>query len=343
MDSITDTNFYTDKVWVQCENIGCLKWRMLKHDNVAHINPNEPWYCYMNTDPQFNKCSVSEEYFPDTSQFQKHGLKYPSKLPLGSLVLVKMQTLPRWPGIICPDPVNGQYVTYDLDGAVESHHVKFLGKPHSRTWAAIKNIDPYLGTFKAGMYKREKAWYERALEEASQLLPCSAHQRLEMCYLSRNGRVKDNETKAKTGTITRRIMVSTCRKLCDGRTRRQRKKRMLTWPVDTADPEDILSTENLVLSETEVILKDLDRILKHVADSSKPSFKSFADGEDKNLREKVTNCCTEFTEKRPMEINTQEDCIIIDGKALKAGECIESITDRFKEIDSLMAEFQDSL
>lgn len=51
----------------------------------------------------------------------------------------------------------------------------------------------------------------------------------------------------------------------------------------------------------------------------------------------------EFTEKGPMEINTQEDCIIIDGKAFKAGECIESITDRFKEIDSLMAEFQDSL
>nr|XP_008119730.1 PREDICTED: zinc finger CW-type PWWP domain protein 2 [Anolis carolinensis] len=118
---------------------------------------------------------------------------------------------------------------------------------------------------------------------------------------------------------------------------------MLTCSVDTADPEDILSMENLVLSETEVILKDLDQILKHVADTFKPSFESFADGEDNDLREKVTNCCTEFTEKKPMEINTQEDCVIIDGKTLKAGECIESITDRFKEIDSLMAEFQDSL
>lgn len=51
----------------------------------------------------------------------------------------------------------------------------------------------------------------------------------------------------------------------------------------------------------------------------------------------------EFIEKRPVEINTIEDCIIIEGKAFKAGECIENITDRFKEIDSLMAEFQDSL
>ncbi|KAF7247641.1 Zinc finger CW-type PWWP domain protein 2 [Varanus komodoensis] len=98
-----------------------------------------------------------------------------------------------------------------------------------------------------------------------------------------------------------------------------------------------------VVSETEIILKDLDQILKHVAAISEPSSRSFVDGEDNNVREEVTSCCMEFTEKRPMEINTQEDCIIIDGKAFKAGECIESITDRFKEIDSLMAEFQDSL
>ncbi|KAH0627313.1 hypothetical protein JD844_002866 [Phrynosoma platyrhinos] len=98
-----------------------------------------------------------------------------------------------------------------------------------------------------------------------------------------------------------------------------------------------------VLSETETKLKDLDQILKHVADSSKPSFKSLVDGEDNNLRKKVSNCCSEFTEKGPVESHTQEDCVTIDGKALKAGECIESITDRFKETDSLMAEFQDSL
>lgn len=51
----------------------------------------------------------------------------------------------------------------------------------------------------------------------------------------------------------------------------------------------------------------------------------------------------EPTEKGPRESNTQEDSIIIDGKAFQAGECIESITHMFKEIDSLMAEFQDSL
>lgn len=43
-----------------------------------------------------------------------------------------------------------------------------------------------------------------------------------------------------------------------------------------------------------------------------------------------------------METNTHEDSIIIDGEAFKAGNCIESVTDTFKEIDSLMAEFKGS-
>ncbi|XP_044275082.1 zinc finger CW-type PWWP domain protein 2 [Varanus komodoensis] len=321
---------YEGKVWIQCENSNCLKWRLLPHDNATYVDPNEPWYCYMNSDPQFNKCSVSEQYFPKESQFQKHGLKYVySELPLGSLVLVKTQTWPRWPGILCPDPVDSQYVKYDLDGDVESHHVEFLGKPHSRGWAAMKHIDHYPSSFKPDVCKRKKAWYKSALEEANTLFAYSAQERLEMCYLSKKGTAKEKEAKSKTGTII-------CKKMIKG-------KRMLTCSLEIASSEDILSAENLVVSETEIILKDLDQILKHVAAISEPSSRSFVDGEDNNVREEVTSCCMEFTEKRPMEINTQEDCIIIDGKAFKAGECIESITDRFKEIDSLMAEFQDSL
>lgn len=95
MDAGTD-NFYLDKVWIQCENSSCLKWRLLSNDDAAQVDLSAPWYCYMNTDPWFNKCSVSEEYFPKASQFQKHGLKYIySELPLGSLVLVKLHKWPR--------------------------------------------------------------------------------------------------------------------------------------------------------------------------------------------------------------------------------------------------------
>ncbi|XP_025028847.1 zinc finger CW-type PWWP domain protein 2 [Python bivittatus] len=348
MDSVKENNFYVGEVWVQCENRSCLKWRLLQQDDVKNIDSSTPWYCYMNVDPRFNKCSVAEEYFPEESQFRKHGLKYVySKLPLGSLVLAKMKTWPRWPGILSPDPVDGQYVIHDLNGNVESHHVEFLGNPHSRSWTAINYIDPYPSSFKADVCKRKKAWYESALEEANKLLACSTQQRLNKCYLSKKGTVSDKEAKRKIDRIKCRKMIKSCTKICGKKTSckngRKRKQRTLTYPSKIARSEDILSRESLVVTETEIILKDLDKILNQVVVTSKPS-ESSGDGEDNNETEEILNCCTEVSEeRRPMEINTQEDCIIIDGKAFKAGECIESITEQFKEIDSLMANFQGSL
>ncbi|XP_061442398.1 zinc finger CW-type PWWP domain protein 2 isoform X2 [Rhineura floridana] len=349
MDSVSD-NFYLDKVWVQCENSSCLKWRLLQHDDTTHIDRNAPWYCYMNPDPWFNKCSVSEEHFPEESQFQKHGLKYVySKLPLGSLVLVKMHTWPRWPGILCPDPVTGEYVTYDLDGDVESHHVEFLGKPHSKSWAAIKSITYYPSSFKlfpcalwrheGGSGESDSAGGQGGVEGRSS--------RIEVKSCGDVIKNKEAKTKTKSDMITCNKTEKNWTKSCGGgsscRTGRKKKRRMFTSSLEIAGSEDPLSNENLVVSETEIILKDLDQIIKHIAAPSSPSFASFVDGENNHVREEVANCCLQLTEKRPMEISTQEDCIIIDGKAFKAGECIESITDRFKEIDSLMAEFQDSL
>lgn len=41
----------------------------------------------------------------------------------------------------------------------------------------------------------------------------------------------------------------------------------------------------------------------------------------------------------PFENHYEEDCLVIDGIKLKAGECIENITNKFKEIDALMSEF----
>ncbi|XP_077159580.1 zinc finger CW-type PWWP domain protein 2 isoform X2 [Paroedura picta] len=345
MDSLADDNFYLDKVWVQCENRNCLKWRLLSSDEAAQVDPNAPWYCYMNADPWFNKCSDSEECFPGASQFHKHGLKYVySKLPSGSLVSVKMHGWPRWPGILCPDPVNGQYVVYDSDENVESHHVEFLGKPHSRGWVAINHIDYFPSSFKPDTCKRKRNWLESALDEGNKLLACSAQERLEMCYLSKKGTVKKLE--GETGTLLCSKPMKTWTKISNKKSNYRvgrKKKGGIICSLEAAGSEDILSAEDLVLSETEIILKDLDQILEHVAASSKPAFESFVAREDNNVKEQVSNCCMAFTAKGPMEINTQEDCIIIDGKAFKAGECIESITDRFKEIDSLMAEFQDSL
>lgn len=42
---------------------------------------------------------------------------------------------------------------------------------------------------------------------------------------------------------------------------------------------------------------------------------------------------------RPFESHCEEDYLVIDGIKLKPGECIESISNKFKEIDALMSEF----
>ncbi|CAD5117030.1 DgyrCDS5858 [Dimorphilus gyrociliatus] len=51
--------------WVQCEF--CLKWRRLaKNTNMKKINPSK-WNCQMNTDVEFNRCSINEEVDDDAN------------------------------------------------------------------------------------------------------------------------------------------------------------------------------------------------------------------------------------------------------------------------------------
>lgn len=96
MDSSAENNMYVNKVWVQCENESCLKWRSLSSEDAAKVDHNKPWYCFMNTDSRYNKCSISEEDFPEEAQLHESGFKIVySQLPLGSLVLVKLQNWPR--------------------------------------------------------------------------------------------------------------------------------------------------------------------------------------------------------------------------------------------------------
>ncbi|XP_049571909.1 zinc finger CW-type PWWP domain protein 2 isoform X5 [Orcinus orca] len=188
MDSSVENNIYVNKVWVQCENESCLKWRLLSSEDAAKVDHNESWYCFMNSDLRYNKCSVSEEDFPEESQLHQSGFKIVySQLPLGSLVLVKLQNWPSWPGILCPDPFKGKYVTYDLDGNVEQYHVEFLGDPHSRSWIDAAFVGHYSITLKPGKCTNKKKWYKSALQEAYLLYGYSHEQRLERCCLSKQG------------------------------------------------------------------------------------------------------------------------------------------------------------
>jgi hypothetical protein len=96
MGPAPESSEFVHRTWVQCENESCLKWRLLSPAAAAAVNPSEPWYCFMNTDPSYSSCSVSEEDFPEESQFLENGYKFVySQLPLGSLVLVKLRNWPR--------------------------------------------------------------------------------------------------------------------------------------------------------------------------------------------------------------------------------------------------------
>ncbi|KAM5313467.1 zinc finger CW-type PWWP domain protein 2 isoform 2-T2 [Glossophaga mutica] len=286
MDSSVEDNMYENKVWVQCENESCLKWRLLSSEDAAKVDHKEPWYCDMNTDSRYNKCSISEEDFPEESQFYQSGLKIVySQLPLGSLVLVKLLNWPSWPGILCPHPFKGEYVTYDLDGNVEQYHIEFLGDPHSTSWINATFVGHYSITLK---------------------VPTS----------------KINSEKIKP------------------KSRKKKRKAVLKCSFENVCPDDALSKENMVVSETEVLLKELEQMLQQALEPTPPPDEAEKEhGEPINTGEKLSQWHPEASASGPSENHCDEDYVVIDGIKLKAGECIENITNKFKEIDALMSEF----
>ncbi|XP_012660292.1 zinc finger CW-type PWWP domain protein 2 [Otolemur garnettii] len=330
MDSSVENNMYVNKVWVQCENESCLKWRLLSSEDAAKVDHSESWYCFMNTDLRYNKCSISEEDFPEVSQLHKSGFKIVySQLPLGSLVLVKLQNWPSWPGILCPDPFKGKYVTYDLDGNVELYHIEFLGDPHSRSWIDATFVGHYSITLTPAKCKNNKKWYKSALQEAYLLYGYSHQQRLEMCSLSKEDKSKSN---AKVELMTKKrpnLPNSFSRKA------------ILKYSFENVCSDDALSKENMVVSETEVLLKELEQMLQQVLEST-ATPDEYEEGhreEEINAREKLSKCNPEGPAGSLFENHYEEDYLVIDGIKLKAGECIDNITNKFKEIDALMSEF----
>ncbi|KAG5197419.1 hypothetical protein JEQ12_008148 [Ovis aries] len=389
---------YINEVWVQCENESCLKWRRLSNEDKAKVNHSEPWYCFMNTDSKYNKCSVSEEDFPEESQLYQSGYKIIySQLPLGSLVLVKLQNWPSWPGILCPDPFKGKYVTYDLDGDVEQYHVEFLGDPHSRSWIDAAFVGHYSITLKGCFLLGSKAeltclldlsslnrhgagksmqaekilsdleddkgpplpwgmeyltkeerkpekckknkWYKSALQEAYLLYGCSHEQRLERCYLS-----KQDKSKA-AGKVTvvakKRVRISKNNaEKKNPKFRKRKRKAVLKSSFENVCSDDALSKENMVVSETEFLLKELEQMLEQALEHTTTHKESEEEcGEEVKTREKLPKCGPEVPAGSSLENHCEEECLIIDGRRLKAGECIENITKKFKEIDALMSEF----
>ncbi|XP_036049154.1 zinc finger CW-type PWWP domain protein 2 isoform X2 [Onychomys torridus] len=285
MDQALESSEFVNRMWVQCENESCLKWRMLSAEAAARVEHSEPWYCFMNTDSSYNSCSVSEEDFPAESQFLESGYKIVySQLPLGSLVLVKLQNWPSWPGILCPDPFKGKYVTYDQDGNVEKYHIEFLGDPHSTAWISATFVGHYSLTLKMQVSKNNTEKYYS----------------------------KNNKKKPKV--------------------RKRKRNAALKCSVENVCSDEALSKENMVVSETECLLKELEKMLQQVQEPTA--------GAEEPGREQLSQCSLEAPPGSLFQSYHEEDCIQSHHETgLKAGEYIENITSNFKKIDALISEF----
>ncbi|XP_006890700.1 PREDICTED: zinc finger CW-type PWWP domain protein 2 [Elephantulus edwardii] len=338
MESSVKSGVCINKVWVQCENETCLKWRLLSNEDVSRVDHSAPWFCFMNSDPRCNRCSAPEEDFPEESQLHQSGLKIVySQLPLGSLVLVKLVRWPSWPGILCLDPFKGKYVNYDLDGNVEEYHIEFLGEPHSRSWMNATFVGHYSITLKPENCKTRKKWYKSALQEASLLCGSSHEQRLEQCYLSKQDKPKAD---TKVPAIIKKRMQRSKTNIEKEKLKFSKRKRKAVLKCSYEDfcADDALSKENKVVSETEMLLQELEQMLQQALEPTATPAESREElGEETNPGGKFSSL--EAPASSPVENNCEEDYLVIDGVKLKAGECIANITNKFEEIDALMSEF----
>ncbi|KAJ8288274.1 hypothetical protein COCON_G00009330 [Conger conger] len=179
-----ETSYYLDKTWVQCESPACMKWRLIPRREFEGCDRDQPWYCHMNQDPLFSHCSVPEGLFPKISQLQEFGLTLIySKIPVGSLVLVKAGRWPWWPAVLSPDPVSAEYMEEDSEGDVLKYHVEFLGCPHSRLWTSARAVQLYraVAAEPKNLKVSLKKSYKVALEEAAKMERATCEERLQLC------------------------------------------------------------------------------------------------------------------------------------------------------------------
>ncbi|KAM4705120.1 zinc finger CW-type PWWP domain protein 2 [Rhinophrynus dorsalis] len=185
-----ETNFYLNKIWIQCENNTCLKWRLLTKQDARQFDLNQPWYCHLSSDPCFNNCSVPEDHFPAESQFYRNGLKFIySQLAMGSLVMVKLN---RWPRL-----ASGVTLwVAQVDDFMLSHY-QFTALPFGLALAP-RSFTKIMAGLAAFIHAQgisltlddmlpkdqiQTKWYKSALEEAKQIYAFTCEQRIEMCHL----------------------------------------------------------------------------------------------------------------------------------------------------------------
>ncbi|XP_029602878.1 zinc finger CW-type PWWP domain protein 2 [Salmo trutta] len=252
-----ETSYYADKTWVQCKSPRCLKWRLVPKGDEAVAEPDhgKSWHCHMNPDPLFSHCSIPQGPFPKSSQSKEHGLKVVySLLPVGSLVLVKACNWPWWPAILSPDPNVEEYVRLDSQGYVEHYHVEFLGKPHTRYWAATKHVELYHTSFTKPKCRNLRGAmgksYEVAMEEVAKVREMGCEERLQISHF------QPQELLSQAQRLMHAIerMLSQCSNQQDNQSKRDQMIRM--WDDSIEEDGDTLIIEGFRF-ESAACLEDL--------------------------------------------------------------------------------------
>lgn len=149
--------------FVQCDE--CDKWRYLPHVSDPLELP-EKWYCHMNPNVNFNRCSVQEE----DNVYDQNLIE--NKYTAGSVVWAKLGKYPWWPAIVDDDPDTGLFYWLDNEFQVKPswYHVTFLdmGQQVTRAWIRTKNLIKFQGnnpnriTTKNIYYERIKCGVQQA-------------------------------------------------------------------------------------------------------------------------------------------------------------------------------------
>ncbi|XP_065928846.1 uncharacterized protein [Magallana gigas] len=231
--------------WIQCDNVNCQKWRKIPANEGDHYDDVD-WFCYMNSDPEYNSCdAVEEDYTAYDRLARKLGFKYVmSCLPVGSLVWAQSTGYCRWPALVTVDPQYHYHYEVDRDGDPYRYHVEYLGKNHchawipamrvtlyghredtcqdeqknkpvkstSRKWKKKKKLSLQTKSQRLEVYKRYTV--TEAIREADLLIPLTVEERLEAACQFRESnfrQLRDLETKEENGRSSNMTRESECK------------------------------------------------------------------------------------------------------------------------------------
>ncbi|KAF5921817.1 hypothetical protein HPG69_012990 [Diceros bicornis minor] len=217
-----------------------------------------------------------------------------------------------WPGILCPDPFKGKYVTYDLDGNVEQYHIEFLGDPHSRSWIDATFVGHYSITLK----KPASAGGNTKKDAKNKYLNVFMGVITDSVYKDKSkADVKVSVlAKKRRSSIVRKNKV-TDMQVSKNKTekkkpkfKKRKRKAILKCSFENVCSDDALSKENLVVSETEVLLKELEQMLQQALEpTATPDESEEEHGKEINTGEKSSKCSSEAPAGSPFENQYEED------------------------------------